>query len=146
MCTRDSTYQNPFLTQPVTNISIYKKANNKIPLGCKNVGFYPSFTPSITSLSVSSSVSGAYSLVFINGSNFLPPSYGTTYINFGNFKNLPITFYSSFNISFVVPQAAPPGNYSVKVVNVYNSNFSPTVNQSYPGNQNYSNSSIYTLT
>ena len=146
MCTRSPYYQNSFGKQPNTNLSIHKKKNGKTPIGCKSVGFYPNFSPEISSLSVTSSVAGVYSLVLINGANFLPPSYGTTYINFSNFKNIPITFYSTFNISFVVPQAAPPGNYNVTVVNIYNSNFSPSVNQSYPGNQNYSNSFTFTLT
>jgi hypothetical protein len=112
----------------------------------KSNGFYPSFTPVINSLSVTNSVVGVYSLVQINGSNFLPPCNGTTYVNFGSFKQLPITFYSSFNIAFVVPLNAPIGSYNVQVVNVYNDNFSPPVNQSYAGIQNYSNSITYTLT
>ena len=65
----------------------------------RNKGFLPSFTPVINSLSVTTSVAGVYSLVYINGSNFIPTCNGVTYINFGNFKNIPITFYSSFNIS-----------------------------------------------
>jgi len=146
MCTRDSSSQNPFATQPITNTSIYRKTNNTKPLGCKPVGFYPSFSPTINSLSITSSSVGEYSLVQINGYNFLPPSYGTTYVNFGSFTNLPITFYSSFNISFLVPLNATSGIYKVVVVNIYNGNFSPQVNQSYPGNKNYSNSITYTLT
>jgi hypothetical protein len=145
MCTRDSSSQNPFAVQPITNMSIYKKLNN-ISTTCRYKGFYPSFTPTINSLSVTSSSVGEYSLVQINGYNFLPPSYGTTYVNFGSFTNLPITFYSSFNISFLVPLNATSGIYKVVVVNIYNGNFSPQVNQSYPGNKNYSNSIIYTLT
>jgi hypothetical protein len=145
MCTRDSSSQNPFATQPITNMSIYKKLNN-ISTTCRYKGFYPSFTPTINSLSVTSSSVGEYSLVQINGYNFLPPSYGTTYVNFGSFTNLPITFYSSFNISFLVPLNATSGIYKVVVVNIYNGNFSPQVNQSYPGNKNYSNSITYTLT
>ena len=107
---------------------------------------YPSFAPTINSLSVTSSAAGTYSNVMINGSNFLPPCYGTTYVNFGSFKNLPITFYTTTSISFVVPLNAIAGTYIVKVVNVYNGNFSPTVNQSYAGNPNFSNSQTYTIT
>ena len=107
---------------------------------------YPSFNPVINNLSVNSSLAGAYSMVYINGSNFLPPSNGITYVNFGNYTNLPVTFYSSFNISFVVPLNAGAGNYTVTVVNVYNGNFSPQVNTSYQGIPNYSNSLVYTLT
>lgn len=146
MCTRSPYYQNSFGTQPITNLSIYKKTNGTTPLGCKSVSFYPNFSPAISSLSVTSSGSGVYSLVYITGANFLPPSYGTTYVNFGTFKNLPITFYSTINISFVVPLNAPSSNYNVTVVNIYNSNFSPSVNQSYAGNPNYSNSITYTIT
>ena len=89
----------------------------------------------------------------INGSNFLPPCYGTTYVNFGPFnqfsgpyKHLPITFYSTSAISFVVPLNLGPGTNNVQVGNIYNDNFSPAVNQSYPGIPNLSNSQTYTLT
>jgi hypothetical protein len=107
--------------------------------------FYPSFNPVINDLSVNTSTAGLYSVVYIDGSNFFPPSNGITYVNFGNFTNLPITFYSSFNISFVVPLNATAGNYNVTVVNIYNGNFSQQVNTSYPGIPNYSNSLVYTL-
>lgn len=145
MCTRGSNYQNPFGKDPNTNMSIHKKNNGTTPIGCKSMGVYPNFSPAISSLSVSSSGSGVYSLVYITGANFLPPSYGTTYVNFGSYTKLPIVFYSANNISFVVPIGAPPGIYSVKVVNVYNGNFSPAVNQSYPGNQNNSNALSYQI-
>jgi uncharacterized protein (TIGR03437 family) len=102
--------------------------------------FYPSFTPVINSLSVTSSIIGVYTVVYINGSNFLPPSNGDTYVNFGLFTHLPITFYSSFNISFIVPLNAISGFYDVRVVNTYNDNFSLPVSQSNPGIPNYSNS------
>jgi hypothetical protein len=110
----------------------------------RNKGFLPSFTPNLSSLSVTTSSSGAYSLVYVNGSNFLPN--GTTFIQFGGLGYLPVTYYSSFNLSFVVPLNAIPDNYVVKVVNLYNGNFSPEVNQSYPGNLNFSNSITYTIT
>jgi hypothetical protein len=113
---------------------------------CPTKSFYPSFNPIINGLSVTSSASRAYSLVYITGSNFISPTNGTTYVNFGSFSNLPITFYSSFNISFVVPLNALSGSYNVVVVNVYNGNFSNAVNTSYSGNPNYSNSITYTIT
>ena len=106
-------------------------------------GFYPSFNPILNSLSITSSSAGGYSLVYVNGSNFLPN--GTTFIKFGNYGYLPITYNSSFNLSFVVPLNATPGNYNVQVVNIYNGNFSPEVNQSYPGNLNFSNSITYMI-
>ena len=119
---------------------------NRSTRKCRRVnnGFYPSFTPILTSLSVTTSPSGAYSLVYVNGSNFLPN--GTTFIQFGGLGYLPVTYYSSFNLSFVVPLNAVAGNYPVKVVNLYNGNFSSSVNQSYPGNLNFSNSITYTIT
>lgn len=135
-CTRDIKSQNSNATQP----------NTTVLRGLKYKGFLPSFTPVINSLSVTTSVAGVYSLVYINGSNFIPTCNGVTYINFGNFKNIPITFYSSFNISFVVPLNATKGTHNVVVVNVYNSNFSPSVNQSYPGIPKYSNSVAYKIT
>lgn len=107
---------------------------------------YPSFAPTINSLSVNSSVAGDYSNVMINGTNFLPQCYGTTYVNFGSFKNLSITFYNTSAISFIVPLNAIPGTYNVEVVNIYNDNFSPSINQTYTGNPNFSNSQTYTLT
>ena len=135
-CARDTHYQNKDGKQPITKI-----INNCI----KYKGFYPSFTPVINTLSTNSSINGVYSLVYIIGQNFFPSCNGTTFVNFGSIKNLPITFYSPFNISFVVPLNAISGNYDIVVVNIYNGNFSPQVNQSYPGIQNYSNSITYTL-
>jgi hypothetical protein len=134
-----------------TNIEINEEYANSIlnirdRTNCRKYkSVYPSFTPTINSLSVTSSVHGTYSNVMINGSNFLPPCYGTTFVNFGSFKNLPILFYSTSNISFVVPLNAVSGIYNVQVVNIYNGNFSPSVNQSYAGNPNFSNSITYNL-
>jgi hypothetical protein len=107
-------------------------------------GFYPSFTPELSNLSVTTSAAGSYSLVYVNGSNFLPN--GTTFVQFGNLGYLPVTYYSSFNLSFVVPLNAVAGNYPVKVVNLYNGNFSTPVNQSYSGNLNFSQPINYTIT
>ena len=96
-------------------------------------------------MSVTTSKLNTYSLVYVYGSNFLPN--GTTFIQFGTYGYLPVTYYSSFNLSFIVPINALSGNYNVKVVKLYNGNVSPPVNQSYPGNLNYSNNSItYTIT
>ena len=125
--------------------SIYLIRNRNRNINClRNKGFLPSFTPNLSSLSVTTSSSGAYSVVYVNGSNFLPN--GTTFIQFGGLGYLPVTYYSSFNLSFVVPLNAIANNYLVKVVNLYNGNFSPEVNQSYPGNLNFSNSITYTIT
>ena len=113
---------------------------------CPTKSFYPSFSPIMNGLSVTTSNSGVYSLVYVTGSNFVSPTNGITYINFGSFTNLPITYYSSFNISFVVPLNALAGSYNVVVVNTYNGNFSTAVNSSYPGTPNYSNPITYTIT
>jgi hypothetical protein len=120
-----------------------KTINNKNVLNCINKVGYPSFTPELYALSKISSNAKTYSLVYITGSNFLPN--GTTFVKFGSFGFLPITYYSSFNMSFVVPLNAVVGNYNVQVVNLYNGNFSPSVNQSYPGNLNFSKSITYTI-
>jgi len=105
---------------------------------------YPSFTPILYSLSTTTSPAGGYSLVYISGSNYLPD--GTTIVKFGN-TYLPVIYYSSSYLSFVVPLNAGKGNYAVQIANIYNGNFSPVVNQSYPGNINLSTNSItYTIT
>jgi len=141
-CTRDSSYQNATGTNPITNLTLSRIQNNKCFQKKPTV---PSFVPTINNLSVYNSSPGAYSLVNINGGNFLPQCYGNTFVNFGPYKSLPITFYSSFNISFVVPENASIGFYNVTVVNVYNSNFSPAINQTYPGTLTYSNSITYEI-
>jgi hypothetical protein len=119
--------------------------NYNIRRNCKlSKGFLPSFKPEIYSLSVYTSLSGAYSNVVIIGQNFLPN--GTTYVNFGSFKNIPVSYFSSSNISFVVPTNAGIGSYDVIVVNNYNSNFSANITTIYNQNLNFSNSIPYTLT
>ena len=92
---------------------------------------YPVFKPIISNLSVQSSFARQYSLVYIFGYNFFPN--GTTYVNFGQYQNIPITYYGSNNIAFSVPIQAKPGNYDVNVVNIYNGNFSLPVNQTNSG-------------
>ena len=120
-------------------------SNSIIMKKCKLAkGFLPSFTPEIYSLSVDTSLAGAYSFVGINGKNFLPN--GITTVNFGTYKNIQVSYFSSFSIAFVVPSTAPVGNYNVVVINTYNSNYSPNINNFYNQNTNYSNSMIYTLT
>ena len=109
-------------------------------------GFYPSFAPVIDTLSVTTSAAGVYTSVSITGSNYLPVSCGTTYVNFGTSGQQTTTYYSSNNLSFTVPSTATAGTYNVIVVNVYSNNFSPQVNSSYPSNSVSSNSVVYTVT
>jgi len=101
----------------------------------KYVYNYPNFTPQILGLSTYTSVSGRYTKVKISGYNF---SCGTTIgysvVNFGQYQNIPVVFYSSDNISFVIPTIAIPGTYNVQVVNLL-----------YP-TSTYSNMVTYTLT
>ena len=140
-----NTKSDDYLTSQFYSYISTKLSKPKSTVNCKKyIGFYPSFIPVLNSLSVTSSVYQTYSLVYINGSNFLPN--GTTFVKFGNLGIIPVTFYSSFNLSFVIPISATVGNYNVQVVNLYNGNFSPSINQSYPGNLNFSNSITYTIT
>ena len=129
------------VTNPVT--SGLKRYNVLINHRQKYKQFLPSFTPVIDNLSTYSAVAGEYTRVYVSGSNFLLN--GVTYINFGNFKNIPVVYYSSFNLSFVIPLTATAGNYSIVAVNIYNGNFSPQINHSYPASLNYSNSLNFTL-
>jgi len=123
------------------NSLIYKISN------CRKISNkYPRFTPVIFSLSMNTSVKNKYSVVYINGTNFLPVSIGSTYVNFGTYTNLPIIYFSSSCISFTIPLNAKVGNYPVVVVSVYNGNFSPQVNNTYAGNLNISNSVNYSIT
>lgn len=107
-------------------------------------GFLPSFVPVIVQLSVTTSKSGAYALVYIKGSNFLPN--GTTLVKFGTMGLVPNVYYTASLLGFTVPLNAESGSYQVQVVNVYNGNFSPQVSQSYPGIPNYSNAVTFTVT
>ena len=126
-------------------IMINSNMINTIKKKCKQAkGFLPSFTPAIYNLTVDTSPAGVYSFVGITGSNFLPN--GITTVNFGAYKNISVSYFSSFNISFAVPLNAPIGNYNVVVINTYNSNYSPNINNFYNQNTNSSNSMIYTLT
>jgi hypothetical protein len=134
-----------YLTTQFYSTIVKNSVRPKTTRNCRKLkSIYPSFTPILYNLSTTSSPLGSYSLVYVNGSNFLPN--GTTFVKFGNYGYLPTTYYSSFNLSFVVPLNPIVGSYQVQVVNVYNGNFSPEINQSYPGNINLSNSITYTVT
>lgn len=136
-CARDENYQNE--NGILTNTVPQNRCRKYKPI-------LPSFTPSIYNLSKYSCNYNEYAIIYITGSNFLPPVYGTTYVTFGNANtNLPIVFYSSFNISFVVPYNVSKGNYKINVINIYNDNFSPAINTSSGGVLNESNSVYFTI-
>ena len=112
---------------------------------CKlSTSFLPPFTPIIHALSTDTSVEGAFAQVRITGAGFL--NSGTTFVNFGIFESIPVSFFSSNFISFVVPPQVLEGNYRIVVVNNYNSHFSANINHPYNGNLNFSNSKSYLVT
>jgi hypothetical protein len=106
----------------------------------KYKSFYPDLTPVVYSFSTYSSSRNTYTVVNVIGKNFLPD--GTTAVQFGSYTNIPIIYYSSFNISFVVPTPPSantyPETYTVYVTLNTNSNFSPFLL--------YSNPVTYTIT
>ena len=65
-CARNTNIQN---SEEYAKYILYKKNRKSNCRKYKSV--YPSFTPTINSLSVSSSFVGSYSNVMINGTNFL---------------------------------------------------------------------------
>ena len=95
------------------------------PFVCrKSVALIPDVTPIISNLSRDSSSEGIYTIVTIYGNNF--SLYGITGISVvdfistskkQSFQNLPVSFYSSQQISFSIPLNAFPDNYSITVVN-----------------------------
>jgi len=82
-------------------------------------GIYPNLTPTIYSLSSYNAslfrVTSYPFTVYILGTNF--NANGNTTITFGTYKKIPITFYSSTSISFVIPRNTVQGEYNVQVVN-----------------------------
>jgi len=110
-----------------------------------NKGFLPNINPVIYGLSTYTSNVNDYTVLYITGQNFFP--FGTSYVNFGQFENISVTYYSSFNISFNIPfsifetnnKIIKPGTYDIQVININNStNLFPTTL--------YSNKVSYTLT
>jgi hypothetical protein len=78
-------------------------------------GRYPNITPVISFLSQDSSEAGKYTVVYISGYNYLP--FGITRLNFGPYKNIPITYLSSYNLAFEVPIVAP-GIYNIQLATI----------------------------
>jgi hypothetical protein len=113
---------------------------NKLPAlhnhACRKYkGFYPNITPVIYNLSQYTSPQGDYALVYITGNNYLLD--GMTRVNFGSYI-LPVTFFNSVTLSFIVPADAPAGVYSVRVTTVDNTQVVPSTM--------YSNGVNYTIT
>jgi hypothetical protein len=134
-----------YLTSQFYSSIVSNSVRPKTTRNCRKAtaSSYPSFTPVLSNLSTTTSQKGIYSFVYVDGSNFLPN--GTTFVKFGN-EYLPVIYYSSFRLSFIVPLNAGVNDYKVQVVNVYNDNFSPQINQSNSGNINLSNPITYTIT
>jgi len=110
-------------TQSFLTTLLESEINTKLIRCRKYQGGYPTITPVINSLSVTSSQQGIYTQVLVSGLNFFP--FGKSVINFGSYKNLPISYLSSFNISFVVPVEAISGNYDVQVANISTTQVNP---------------------
>lgn len=111
-------------TQTFLTELLESEINTKMIRCRKYQSGYPSITPVINSLSITSSQQGNYAQVLVSGLNFFP--FGKTVLNFGSYKNLPISYLSSFNISFIVPIDAATGNYNVQVANISNTQVNPT--------------------
>lgn len=95
----------------------------------KRLNKYPSFVPHLYSASITFAAQNEYCVVSLFGDRFFPD--GTTFVQIcddkGNIvcNNVSIVFITTQTVSFVFPTWLPAGVYSVQVINVYNSNFSP---------------------
>ena len=101
-------------------------------------GFLPNITPIISSLSTYTSESGKYKVIYVACNKF---NFNTTSVTFSNaiFKSsIPVIYFSTFSISFVVPINAPIGIYNIQVLIIDESRLSPNIV--------YSNIISYTLT
>lgn len=90
----------------------------------------PNILPVILQIIPEQSILGNYVVARIIGYNFsLGGPLGYSTVTFGKITNIPVTFFSSLNISFVVPVVdVTDGIYKVQVVN----NRYPTVLRSNP--------------
>lgn len=79
----------------------------------------PNIIPVILQILPEQSILGNYIVAHIVGYNFsLGGTLGYSTVTFGNITNIPVTFFSSLNISFVVPVIdVLDGIYNVQVVN-----------------------------
>lgn len=95
----------------------------------------PDFTPLIYLLSTNQSAYNTYTVVNVQGYNFFP---GNTVIFFGE-TVVPISYYGSTGLSFVVPISSPRGTYEIRAANV--TNFYPL----YPPVQKKSNIAYFSI-
>lgn len=95
----------------------------------------PDFTPLIYLLSTDTCAYNTYTVVTVQGYNFFP---GNTVIFFGE-TIVPISYYGSNGLSFVVPITSPKGTYEVRAANV--TNFYPI----YPPVQKKSNIAYFSI-
>ena len=110
--------------------------NAPTTLKCRKYKYkYPNTSPEIFSLSQYESVLGEYTTIYINGYNFSKSNTtGNSTVTFGYITNIPVTFFSSVIISFVVPVInITTGTYDIQVIN-----------NNYPTSL-YSNKISYTL-
>lgn len=122
-----------FIRNPIVDLAV--RPVNTQQITCRKYkGFLPNITPALLSLSSSVSAPGVYALVYLSGQNFTPYNISVT---FGSIQQIPIIYYSSFSISFVVPLNVSEGNYSVQVVE-------NNANNLFPGLL-YSNTLQYTI-
>jgi hypothetical protein len=88
---------------------------------------YPNTSPVIYSLSPAQSVLGEYTVCYINGLNFSKENTtGNSTITFGGIANIPVIFYSSLNLSFVVPNSINLVAGTTYLVQVVNNNYFPS--------------------
>lgn len=84
---------------------------------CRKVNSFPDTTPIINNMSTYITKASAYTIVHIIGENFsLDGSTGYSVVLFGEME-IPVIFYNSQHISFVVPLNKKNGEYTIKVVN-----------------------------
>lgn len=93
----------------------------KVPssVNCRKFEYkYPDTSPEIYKLHPAESIVTDYTVCNIIGLNFSKSNTtGNSTVTFGNITNIPVTFYSSLNIAFVVPNNLATGTYAVQVVN-----------------------------
>lgn len=102
----------------MSGLIIKKYIRNSAAPCRKYVYSYPNLAPIINSLSITSSPANTYQQVYIYGENFtLNGTPGYSVVNFGSFQNLPVSFFGSTCITFVIPIQAIVGVYNVQVFN-----------------------------